>query len=137
MNYLKRIPDAEFEVMKTIWNNNPPVTTGMLMEQLGNSKGWQRPALITLLIRLTERGFLRSEKHGKERLYYPLVEKEDYLKFETEHFVKQYHNNSFSSLIAAMCDSQSVTENELEELLQFAKEKKESMGKNGLGKKSE
>ena len=35
------------------------------------------------MLRLVERGFLRSEKHGKERTYFPLVSKEDYLKFET------------------------------------------------------
>lgn len=38
MDKLKKLPDAEFEVMKTIWANEPPVTTNLLMEQLGNKK---------------------------------------------------------------------------------------------------
>lgn len=129
MQHLKKIPDAEFEVMKVIWANVPPITTNLLMEQLGNAKGWQKPALITLLVRLTDRGFLRSEKNGKERNYYPLVTKEEYLQFETEHFMKQYHNNSLSSFVMAMRGNVSILEKEIEELRQLALAKKEETDK--------
>lgn len=122
---MRKLPDAEFEVMKTIWANTPPVTTNLLMQQLGNAKGWKTPALITLLVRLTERGFIRSEKLGKERTYYPIIQKEDYLKFETGNFMKQYHENSVSSFVASMYDNQSLKKEDLEELLQWAKEKME------------
>lgn len=120
---MRKLPEAEFEVMKTVWANDPPVTTRILMDQLGNARGWKTPALITLLTRLAERGFLRSEKHGKERLYFPLVEKEEYLKFETGNFIRQYHGNSLASLVAALCDNQEVGEEDLEELLAWAKER--------------
>lgn len=126
MDYsMRKLPDAEFEVMKTIWANTPPITTNLLMQQLGNAKGWKTPALITLLVRLTERGFIRSEKLGKERTYYPIIQKEDYLKFETGNFMKQYHENSVSSFVASMYDNQSLKKEDLEELLQWAKEKME------------
>lgn len=126
MDYsMRKLPDAEFEVMKTIWANTPPVTTNLLMQQLGNAKGWKTPALITLLVRLTERGFIRSEKLGKERTYYPIIQKEDYLKFETGNFMKQYHENSVSSFVASMYDNQSLKKEDLEELLQWAREKME------------
>lgn len=124
MDKKKRLPDAEFDVMKTIWANTPPVTTNILMQQLGNAKGWKTPALISLLVRLTDRGFLRSDKVGKERQYYPLVEKQDYLKFETGNFMKQYHGNSFSSFITSMCDSEDMNEEELNELLERAKKRR-------------
>ena len=123
MERIKKLPEAEFEVMKIIWENTPPITTNLLMQQLGNAKGWKTPALITLLVRLTERGFIRSEKHGKERLYYPLIEKEEYLKFETEKFLKQYHGNSLSSLVASMSDHDEVSDEDLEEILRWAKER--------------
>ena len=28
---IKRLPDAEFEIMKVVWTNEPPVTTTNLM----------------------------------------------------------------------------------------------------------
>jgi predicted transcriptional regulator len=74
MTTLKRIPDAEFEIMKVIWRNTPPITTNMIMEQLG--KKWRAQTLISLLSRLVERDFLSTEKKGKERTYSPLVAKE-------------------------------------------------------------
>lgn len=118
---MKKLPEAEFEVMKTIWNNEPPVTTRILMDQLGNSKGWKTPALITLLSRLTDRGFVCSKKQGKERWYYPLIEKDEYLKFETGNFIRQYHENSLTSFAAALYDNKDIDQQELEELLHWVK----------------
>jgi len=37
-----------------------------------------------------EKGFLSSEKQGKERFYSPLVEREEYLRQETGRFVKLF-----------------------------------------------
>nr|WP_312941855.1 BlaI/MecI/CopY family transcriptional regulator [Oscillibacter sp.] len=45
------------------------------MEQLKNKKEWRLQTLIALLLRLVDRGFLRTEKSGKERTHYPFVEK--------------------------------------------------------------
>ncbi len=33
---IKKLPDAEFDIMKVVWANEPPITTNMIMEQLGN-----------------------------------------------------------------------------------------------------
>ena len=90
---MKRLPETEFEVMKVVWESNPPITTGIIMEKIGHEKGWKIQTVVTLMKRLTERGFLRSEKQGKERFYYPLIEKDAYLRFETEHFMSSIIKN--------------------------------------------
>ncbi len=69
--------------MNVVWANEPPITTNMVMEQLGNEKGWKAPTVISLMKRMVNRGFLETEKDGKERIYFPLVSKEDYLKLRT------------------------------------------------------
>jgi len=38
---MKRLPDAEFEVMKAIWNYEPPVTSSMIMKYLDGEKSWR------------------------------------------------------------------------------------------------
>ena len=38
MPMIKRLPDAEFEIMKIIWNSAPPVTTAQIMEKLAMKK---------------------------------------------------------------------------------------------------
>ena len=118
MEIMKKLPDAELDIMKVVWANDPPITTGMIMKQHGNGNGndWRLQTVITLLLRLVERGFLRTEKNGKERTFFPLVNQEDYLKFETGNFLKQFHNNSFLSLATAMYDDEALTDEDLDGL---------------------
>ena len=124
MQKMKKLPEAEFEVMKVAWSNNPPITTGLVMQKLGSRKGWLIQSIVTLMSRLVARGFLRSEKVGRDRLYYPLVEREDYLKFETGIFVQQYHENSFISLVNALNDDNALSDKDIDELYEWIKERK-------------
>jgi len=91
------------------------------MQQLGNEKGWKAPTTISLMLRLVERGFLRTEKNGKERTYFPLISKEDYLKFETGNFIKQFHNNSLLNLVTTVYEDKAVTDEDIDELLNWVK----------------
>ena len=91
MNELKKLPEAEFAVMKVIWGMTPPVTSVDIMREVGDERGWKIQTVVSLMQRLAERGFLRSEKTKKEREYFPTVDKEDYYMFETKNFVEQMH----------------------------------------------
>lgn len=124
MENMKKLPDAEFEIMKVIWANDPPITTSEIMKQLGNDKKWKIQTVVSLMLRLVERGFLRSEKHGKERTYFSCVSKEDYLKFETGNFMKQFHNNSLFNLVSTVYDDEAITDEDIDELLQWVKERR-------------
>ena len=124
MSKLKKLPDAEFEVMKVVWANEPPITTTEIMKLLGNEKGWKIQSLVSFMVRLVEKGFLRSEKHGKERTYYPLVSMAEYRKFETETVVKQYHDNSFLNLVTTLYEDEALSDKDIDELLQWAKERR-------------
>ena len=124
MENIKKLPDAEFDIMKVVWAHEPPITTSEIMKLLGNDKKWKIQTVVTLMLRLVERGFLRSEKHGKERTYFSLVSKEDYLKFETGNFMKQFHNNSFFNLVSTLYDDEAVTDADIDELLQWVKERR-------------
>jgi BlaI family penicillinase repressor len=125
MGRLKKLPDTEFEIMNVVWANEPPITTNMVMEQLGNEKGWKAPTVISLMKRMVTRGFLETEKDGKERIYFPRVSKEDYLKFETGNFMKQYHENSFLSLVNTLYNGRQLSEADIEELMKWVKERRD------------
>jgi BlaI family transcriptional regulator, penicillinase repressor len=116
---VKRIPEAEFHVMKAIWAYEPPVTSSMVLVHLSGEKSWPIQSVVTLLGRLVDKGFLRSEKNGKERRYYPLVSKEDYLQYETGNFVKQYHDNSLISLLSTLHQDKELTDEDLNDLQEW------------------
>ena len=122
---MKKLPEAEFAVMNAIWASEPPVTTAQLMRKVGNEKGWKLPALISLLNRLIERGFVSTEKTQKERNYFPIVQKEEYLRFETEDFLQQYHGGSLTSLMASLVNTSELTQEQLEELVRWAQQRRQ------------
>ena len=124
MEKMKKLPDAEFDIMKVVWASEPPITTNIIMQQLGIERGWKPQTTISLMLRLVERGFLRTEKNGKERTYFPVVNKEDYLKFETGNFIKQFHDNSFVNLVTTMYDDKALSDTDIDELLEWAKKRR-------------
>ena len=124
MKNMKKLPDAEFEIMQVVWANEPPITTSEIMKQLGFEKDWKIQSVVSFMLRLTERGFLRSEKLGKERTYYPTVNQEDYLKFETGNFLKQFHNNSFLNLVTTVYDDESLTDEDIDGLMELLKKRR-------------
>jgi len=95
------------------------------MQQLGNEREWKAQTVISLMLRLVERGFIRTEKNGKERTYFPLISKEDYLKFETGDFIERFHGNSFASLVATLYDGKKINGSDLDELEEWLKERRE------------
>jgi predicted transcriptional regulator len=121
---MKKLPDAEFEIMKVVWTNPSPVTTNLIMRQLGNEKAWKIQTVVSLMLRLVERGFLRSEKNGNKRSYFPLIDREAYLKYETGNFIKQYHGSSFLSLVNTLYDGETLTDKDIDELLRWAEERR-------------
>ncbi|MCL2169385.1 MAG: BlaI/MecI/CopY family transcriptional regulator [Defluviitaleaceae bacterium] len=120
---MKKLPDAEFDVMKVVWASAPPVSAGVVMREHGDKEGWKVQTAVSLLLRLVERGFLSTEKIGKERVYFPLVEKGDYLKFETENFVRKFHDNSVVKFINTMYSDKPLDDKDIKELLETAKKR--------------
>lgn len=120
---LTRLPDAELEVMKAIWAQEPPVSTTQVKQFLEQQRPWNVSALQTLLNRLIARGFLQSDKQGKNRYYAPLVREEDYLAFENRSFLQKLNHSSVTRMVASLYDSHSITEQDLQELSAFLQEK--------------
>ncbi|MFT3952314.1 MAG: BlaI/MecI/CopY family transcriptional regulator [Oscillospiraceae bacterium] len=125
MMELKKLPDAEFEIMKAVWNSDEPVTAPQLTEKLKGllpDKDWKQQTIQTMLIRLEKKGFLRSEKAGKERNFFAAVAQEAYLKVESESFRERFKNGSFSGLVKALYDSGEVTDKDVAELKKWLDE---------------
>jgi predicted transcriptional regulator len=113
--------------MQAAWQLEPPVTSNMLMEVLNRDgeKVWKPQTIHTLLGRLVDRGFLKTEKKGKERYFTPLIGRDQYLQFETRSFVKQYHNNSILNLVNTVYQGNSLSEDDIAELIKWADQRRD------------
>lgn len=116
---MKRLPDAEFEVMRAVWRAKCPVTTPQLVRLLNESIDWKPQTVMTMLVRLIEKGFLHTSKTGRERSYVPAVAEEDYLRAETSSFVGRFSGMSYGSLVRALCEGDKLTENDIAELKEW------------------
>lgn len=121
---IKRLPDAEFEVMKVIWSNTPPITSLAIMEKLKHGKNWKPQTVLTMLVRLTEKGFLSSERLGRERNYTPIIQEQEYLRIETGDFMRRYSGHSVGTLVKMLYDGQNLTQEDLQELKDWLAEKR-------------
>lgn len=128
MSEIKKLPDAELELMKIIWEAKEGVTSSYMMEKLKGVKTWSNTTVLNFLARLVERGFLKSERVGKSNVYTALIEEVDYLENESKSFLQRLHGNSMKSLIAALYNSKAISGDDLKELQNFIEEKVKEEG---------
>jgi predicted transcriptional regulator len=110
------LPDAEFDVMQIVWGSEGPISSVQVFNLSAAEKKWKPQTVLTLLNRLEKRGFLSSEKRGKERFYWPLVARKEYLKRETGQFVQRFHKNSVTGLMSALFNGKKPGAAELDEI---------------------
>ena len=84
---LRRLPDAELEVMQALWACKAPAVRFDVEKILFQTHPMAMTTLLTLLTRLSEKGFIRIEKVGRSSQYTPLVSQEDYLSAQSKRFV--------------------------------------------------
>ena len=116
---IKRLPDSELEVMQAIWSLDAPVARVDIEEVLKHSYPIAMTTLLTLLTRLSEKGFIKIEKVSRSARYYPLVSQQEYLAQQSKNFLQRLCGGSVSTFAAALCDSGISKEDlaELKELL--------------------
>ncbi len=118
----KRLPDAEFNVMKVIWNLASPITTNKITNKLADNT-WKPQTLLTVLKRLSEKGFLNIIKDGKEHQYEVLIKEDEYLEIETGSFLKRYAGNSIGALVKTLYSEGDLTEDDINELRDILEQK--------------
>jgi predicted transcriptional regulator len=102
--------------MRIVWQNEPPMSTNQIIACLGPDNTWKPQTVLTLLVRLIEKGFLDSEKVGKERTYAPIISREEYLRAETGNLFDRLHGNSIFSLVNTLYDGKKLSDQEIADL---------------------
>ena len=116
---IRRLPDAELEVMQALWACEPPAARSDIEARL--SRPMAPTTLLTLLTRLGEKSFLTVEKEGRKCLYTPAVAENDYVAAQGSAFFHQLCGGSVSAFAAALCDS-GLSKEDLTELRRLLEE---------------
>ena len=118
---MRRLPDAELEVMQAVWACRPPVARADVEEILFQTHPMAMTTLLTLLTRLSDTGFLTIEKVGRRSYYTPCVSQEAYLAIQSKSFVEKLCGGSISAFATALCSS-GLTKEELSQLRDMLEE---------------
>lgn len=110
---MKRLPDAELEVMKALWDTGANTMRSTLEEQLVPF-GWATNTINTYLTRLEKKGFVSVERDRRGNRYTPQISWEDYQNFDSRAVLKQLYGSP-RNFVAALARN-GIKREELDQL---------------------
>ena len=125
LNKRKRIPEAELDIMLIIWRENRRMTRAEIEAQINQQRPLAATTVLTFLARLVDKGLLSTEKFGRRNEYIAQVSQQDYQASQTQTLVEKVYRGSVKGLVASLLQSDSLSQQDLEELRQFWQEEKE------------
>jgi len=121
----KRLTKAEEEIMLMLWKLGES-TIREVMSEL-NAPDTPYTTVSTVVRVLEKKGFVGHKAVGTTYLYYPLVQKKDYLRGYLSGIVSNYFDGSFSRMAAFFAKENDLDMEELHELItEIGSELKES-----------
>ncbi len=125
MKDLPKISEAEWWVMKVLWENSP-LTSNEIVERLAKKTDWNPRTIKTLLNRLMNKNALGIQQEGRIYHYYPLVTKDECSRYERESFLKRVYDGALQPMLAAFLEEQNLSKKEIDELKQLLENKGKS-----------
>jgi BlaI family penicillinase repressor len=115
MKKMPRISDAEWEVMKVLWETSP-LTANDIVEVLSKRASWQRETIRTLINRLVQKEAVRFEKQGRQYHYSPAVAETDCIKAQTRSFLRRFQAGAIEPMLAALVEQERLSAEQIARL---------------------
>lgn len=118
-NALKKLGEAELEIMQVIWNSENPVSSNYILKELQGRRKWQLSTLMTSLARLSNKGFVNCDRSTGSNLYTTVISENEYKAGASRHFLEKLYNNSIQSMVATLYSNKAIKDSDIEELRNF------------------
>lgn len=116
---MKKLSDAEFEIMQVLWRNSGPMTSNQLLDEMGDTRNWKLASLMTVLARMVEKGAVYCDRSTRTNYYTALVSEEDYKITEGTTFLNRLFNKSAKDFIASLYQGKQMSEKDIQELREY------------------
>lgn len=123
---LVKLPDAELDIMLVLWSKSDACKVIDIYNGLKETHPLSKPAIHTLLERLENRGFVKSQTVEAPTPYktiFPIVSEAEYRTAESENLVDRLFRGNWKNLIAALVDNGKITEADIDEITRMIQEK--------------
>ncbi|HPT32426.1 MAG TPA: BlaI/MecI/CopY family transcriptional regulator [Prolixibacteraceae bacterium] len=115
---MKQLTKAEEQVMQILWD----LDEGVIKEVV---EGFEEPrpaytTVATVLKVLEKKGFVDHKTVGNVHVYFPLVSKREYTRYQFSTLLKDYFSGSFPKLATFFAHENNLTMKDLEEMLKMS-----------------
>ncbi|MCM1049656.1 MAG: BlaI/MecI/CopY family transcriptional regulator [Clostridiales bacterium] len=116
---MKKLGEAELEIMQVIWKTDIPVTSSFILKELQEQRKWQLSTLMTSLSRLVDKGFISCDRTTGNNLYSPIISENDFKAKESKSFLEKLYNNSIQNMVATLYSNKAIKDSDVDELRKF------------------
>ena len=120
----KSLTPTEWNLMECLWEHAPR-TGREAAEYMAASQGGARSTTLTLLRRMTAKGFIECHEENGVKVFSPLIARTDAAVRETDSFLSRVYRGSVSTLLSAVTQRQSLTRQEIDELYEIIRQAEE------------
>ncbi|GMW03809.1 MAG: hypothetical protein AMXMBFR84_49430 [Candidatus Hydrogenedentota bacterium] len=122
MPNLPNISDAEWVVMRVLWDHSPR-TANEVVEALERNTTWNPRTIKTLLNRLVKKKALGYQADGRVYRYYPLVQEAESVREESRTFLQRVYRGALTPMLAHFLESEKLSKSDIDELRRLLDEK--------------
>lgn len=112
---MPQISEAEFQIMKVVWEM-APINTNEITDEVLKTSDWSPKTVQTLIKRLVNKGALSYEKSGRVFVYTPQVDQKEYIRYESNNFLKRYYGGNITALLSNFIESGQLSQDDISQL---------------------
>lgn len=116
---VKKLGEAELEIMQVIWKADAPITSSFILKELQERRKWQLSTLMTSLSRSVDKGFISCDRTTGNNLYSSIISENDFKAKESKSFLEKLYNNSIQNMVATLYSNKAINDSDMNELRKF------------------
>ena len=113
---MKKLSEAEFEIIQALWRNNKPMTSNQILGEMGDTRSWKLASLMTALSRMAEKGAVYCDRSTRTNYYTALISEDQYKVTEGTSVLDRLFNKSAKEFIIFMYQSKQISQKDIQEL---------------------
>lgn len=107
---------GEWTVMAALWEKSPS-TLSEVIKTIGDKVQWKYNTYASYLQILIRKGFADAEMRGRDKLYYPLADKDECIRLESLNVLKKIDKDAAKALVVNMIEQGGLSADDHAELI--------------------
>ena len=114
---IKELTKAEEQLMQLLWKQGKAFVKELIAELPAPKPAYSTASTIIRI--LENKGFIGYEAFGRTHRYYPLISKQEYMRFEAKKLLTDYFENSVQDMLSFFIKEKEVKEADVDEILKM------------------